>query len=49
MKREPIPVDTWFPITKTLTHRCCKCGLKHTFKFRTNLEMLVATKRRKAK
>ena len=49
MKRTIIPTDTWFPITKTLAHRCCKCGVKHTFKFRTGLEMLVVTKRRKKK
>lgn len=44
-KREELSTNTWFPISKELTHRCCKCGAKHVFKFKveTELRMMVKT------
>ena len=42
---EEVPTDVWFPIARTLTHRCCRCGLAHVFRLRvrSDLEMLVDT------
>jgi hypothetical protein len=41
VRREAIPLDKWFPIANTLTHRCCKCGAVHVFKFKADLQMMV--------
>lgn len=44
-RREGIPAGRWFPISKKLRQTCCRCGLKHTFRFRirrgNNLEMML--------
>ncbi len=43
--RVSINLGRWFPIAKTLVQRCCRCGAKHTAKFRVRkngeLEMMV--------
>lgn len=43
-KREAIDLDTWFPIANTITHRCCRCGAKHVFKFKADFKMKVSDK-----
>jgi hypothetical protein len=49
MKREPFPLNRWFPMAKSFTLRCCKCGMAHRWKIRVrkdrNIEGMVADKK----
>lgn len=46
MKRETLFSGRWFPVAKTLRQKCCKCGLRHTWKMRVRkgqVEMMLVS------